>query len=629
MKRWIMAFLTVFLFGTNTPAFAADTPSSWAQDDIAAAIAEGLVPENLQSGWQDNITRVDFCNLIVTLLEKRGYDFDKNDGWKLVEFADTNNENVNKVKLLGIIEGKKTDASGTYFYPNDPITRQEAAKMLYSMTKIGQSSVIPAASNGQLIPHVFDDRNYPPMVMENNMEYSYIASWARTGIDFCYNSGIMAGIGGNCFDPNGTYTRKQSCITMLRMNQWANNGGTFSKSSNARFIYYDTATGLYGYKDAAGNVVINAQYSGDEGSITNEFTYGYVTVKQGNSFSILNLNGEKVAVNNRWNGVFDDVMILSGSRASVYVDNLKTGMIISLPDGKVTAENSLASDKCRNGWYQYWKLPEQPLDGPNPFKGAQMGYLDEEGNVIIQAQYGKVCDFYDGVSVVFQEVASNPYLIDESGTIISKDCGIDFSKYLFGGFAWGKYIVVQDKNTLKNGVMTFDGKSILPYNKNNIHLTRDGHFIAGGDTGSGGGFLYDIDGACLSDEFDQYNNYEICYGRYGFAFSSGNSRNGDGCYRLCDANGGKISETPMSNCAGGPSSDGGSAILYSIYIDPPDNRTGLAVPEGSWVIVIDDTGKELWRTVGMKYANFINGTIRIERIDGNIEYYTPNGIRLC
>lgn len=103
MKRWIMVILNVFLFVTNTPAFAADTPSSWAQGDIAASIAEGLVPENLQSGWQDNITRVDFCNLIVTLLEKRGYDFDKNDGWKLVEFADTNNENVKKVKLLGIM----------------------------------------------------------------------------------------------------------------------------------------------------------------------------------------------------------------------------------------------------------------------------------------------------------------------------------------------------------------------------------------------------------------------------------------------------------------------------------------------------------------------------------------------
>jgi hypothetical protein len=44
---------------------------------------------------------------------------------------------------------------------------------------------------------------------------------------------------------------------------------------------------------------------------------------------------------------------------------------------------------------------------------------------------------------------------------------------------------------------------------------------------------------------------------------------------------------------------------------------------------MDDTGKELWRTVGMKRAEFINGTVRIERIDSTIEYYTPNGIKLC
>lgn len=626
MKRWIMVILTVFLFMINMPAFAADSPSSWAQGDIATAISEGLIPGSLQCGWQENISREDFCELIVTLFEKRGYE--KNDDWKSIEFADTGNENVKKVKLLGIIEGKKIDASGTYFYPNDPITRQEAAKMLYAMTKIGQPLVIPAASNVQLIPHVFDDRNYPPVFTENNMENSYIASWARTGIDFCYNSGIMTGIGGNCFDPNGTYTREQSFITMLRMNQWANNGGTFSKSSDARFIYYDTATGLYGYKDTAGNVVIKAQYSGIDGLLPNEFTYGYVAVKQGDSFSILNVNGEKVALNNKWNGVFYRVMILSNSRASVDADNWKTSMIISLPDGKVIAENSMAGMKCMNGWYQYWKLPEQPLDGTNRFQGAQMGYLDENGNVVIKAQYSSVGDFYDHRAVVFQDGESNPYLIDETGTIVSKNCGIDFSKYLFGGFAGGKYIVVQGKDTSKNGVMTFDGASILPCDKNNITMTRDGHFIAGSDTGRGGGFLYDINGDCLSAEFDQYNSYEICYGRYVFSFSNGDSGNGDGYYRLCDANGSKISETPMSNCAGDPSSDGGSAILYSIYIDPPGNSTGLAIPEGFWVVSIDDAGKELWRTAGMKHASFINGTIRIERIDGTIEYYTPNGIKI-
>jgi hypothetical protein len=573
MKKWIMAILTVFFFTTYVPAFAADNPSSWAQGDIVAAIAAGLVPENLQSGWQDNISRVDFCNLIVNLLEKRGYDFSKNDGWKLVQFADTNNENVKKAKFFGITEGKKIDAFGAYFYPNDPITRQEAAKMIYSMTKIGQSSVIPAASNVHLIPHVFDDRNYPPRVMENNVEYSYIASWARTGIDFCYNTGIMEGIGGNCFDPNGTYTREQAIITMLRMNQWADNGGTFSKSFNTRFIYYDTATGLYGYKDAAGRTVIDAQYSDINGLLPDEFAYGCVAVKQGNSLSIININGEKVALNNKWNGLFDSVEILSGSRAGVRAENWKTGAIISLPDGNVIAENVVVSDKCRNGWHKYWKLPDQPPAGPNPFKGAHMGYLDEKGNVVIKAQYSLAGDFYDGMAVVFQEGAANPYLIDETGKIVSKNCGIDFSKYFFGGSAWGKYVMVQDKNTLKNGVMTFDGKSILPCDKINIVMTRDGHFIAGSDTGRGGGFLYDINGARISAEFNQFTYNELCYGRYAFIFNPE-----DAGYRLCDENGCVISETLMSNCAGGPSGDGGSAILYSIYIDPPGNTTGLAVP---------------------------------------------------
>jgi hypothetical protein len=622
LKRWIIAVLIVLLVAANTPAIAA--PSSWALGEIEAAIAEGLVPENLQSRWQDNITRVDFCNLIISLLTKRGYNFNKNDGWKLEQFADTNNENVKKVKFLGIIEGKKTDASGAYFCPDDPLTRQEGAKMIYSITKIGQPSVISPASNEQLIPHVFDDRNYPPQIVENAMEYSYIAPMARTGIDFCYNSGILTDTGGNCFDPNSTFTREQSCIAMFRMNQWADNGGIFSKASDTRFIYYDAATGFYGYKDAAGNAVTKAWYTSINGALPNEFTYGYVAVKQGSSLSILDINGEKVALNNKWNGVFDNVTILSGSRASVNTDNWKTGAIISLPDGRVIAENSIVSDKCRNGWYKYWKLPEQPPTRPNPFESAHLGYLDGDGNVVIQAQYAKAGDFYDGVAIVFDEGKTNPYLIDKAGTVVSLSCGIDFSKYLFGGFAWGKYIVVQDGNTLKNGVMTFEGSSILPCEKINIEMTRDGHFIAGSDTGSGGGFLYDINGTCKSAEFNQFTYDELCYGRYALIFNSD-----DGAYRLSNENGSIINETPMSNCAGGPAGDGGSTILYSTYIDPPGNETGLAIPEGNWVIVMDDTGKELWRTVGMKRAEFINGTVRIERIDSTIEYYTPNGIKLC
>lgn len=625
MKRWILTILSVCLLLTNQPALAVDAPSPWAQGDIAAASAAGLVPKAFQGGWQDKISRVDFCNLVVTLLEKRGYDFDENDGWMSVELADTNDGNAKKIKFLGIVEGKKSDDIGTYFYPDDPITRQEAAKMLYTLTQIGLSPVIPAASNVHLIPHVFDDRNYPARVMNNNLEYSYISPWARTGIDFCCNAGIMLGIDGNRFDPNGTYTREQSCITMLRMNQWADSGGAFSKASDARFLYYDAATGLYGYKDAAGKVIIQAQYASPDGFPPGEFTYGYAATRQGDSVSILNLNGEKVALNNKWNGMFDSVAILSGSRASVYVENWKTGMILSLPDGKVVTENSIAAMPCMNGWYTYRKFSQQSEEQENPFQDAQIGYLDKNGDVVIKAQYATAGDFYEGVAVVFEKGRLKPYLIDEAGTIISEQCGIDFARYEFSGFVWGRYLVVQDKSTTKQGVMTFDGKSILSCDKNNIEMSRDGHFIAGSDTGPGGGFLYDRAGACISAEFDRFNYFEICYGRYGFAFSKDNCANGDGYYRLCDAKGGKISETPM----GDPASDNGSAILYTIYIDPADNNTGLAVPEGVWAIVIDDTGKELWRTSGMKGAQFVNGAIRIERIDGTMEYYTPNGIKLC
>ncbi len=610
MKRYVGFILIIAIISSICiPAFAADSPSSWAQNGVKAAISTGIVPKSLQDSWQKKITRAEFCNLIVSLLEKRGYDFDKNNGWKSIKFADTNNLDAKKARFLNIVDGKKTDSSGIHFYPNDPVTRQETAKMLYALTFIKQPLVIPAAVKAQLAPHVFDDRNAPPQKMKNGMEYSYIASWARECIDFCYNSGIMEGSSNNHFDPNGSLTREQACITILKMYQWAANGGNYSKASDNRYLYHDSKTGLYGYKDINGNVVIPAKYE-DRFNTTDsgEFKNGHAVVKQGENLAIIDKSGNTVALNNKWNGIFDDVTILSSSRAHVVADNWKTNMLISLPEGKIIEENCAVGDSCLNGWYRY-------SDNKN------YGYMDQNGNIVIKAQFAQAGDFYNGVAVVFKNGETNPYLINKSGQIISKKCGIDFSKYSYST-AWGKYIMVRLKNS-GGGVISFEGKSILPFDNINIRMTHDGHFITD-KLLTFESYLYDCNGVQKTNKMMPFNGGEVCYGRYAFAFANSTSANGDGYYRLTDENGKKINDIKMSDVVG----DGGSALLYQIYIDPEDNDTGLAVPEGSWAVVIDDTGKELWRTRGLNTAGFANGAIRIVRPNGNIEYYTPNGRKI-
>lgn len=611
MKRFVgFIIIIAIILSICIPAFAADSPSSWAQNGIKTAISTGIVPSNLQNSWQKTITRAEFCSIIVSLLEKRGYDFDKNNGWKSIKFADTDNSDIKKVRFLNIVDGKKTDSLGIHFYPDDPVTRQEAAKILYAITLIKQPLVIPAAIKSQLVPHVFDDRNAPPQKMKNGMEYSYMASWARESIDFCYNSGIMAGISNNHFDPNGSLTREQACITILNMYQWAASGGYYSKASDNRYLYYDSKTGLYGYKDINGNVVIPAKYDDPiYNADLGEFQNGYAVVNTGGKFAVIDKSGSPVALNDKWNGIFDSVTIFSGSKAYVAADNSKTNMLISLPEGKIIEENCSVGDHCLNGWYIY-------SDNKN------YGYIDQNGNIVIKAQFEYAGNFYNGVAAVFKSGETDPYLINESGQIVSDKCGIDFSKYSYS-MAWGKYIMVRPKNSGGAGVISFDGKKILSFDNLNIRMTHGGHFITD-KLMTFESYLYDCNGVQKSDKLGPFNGVEVLYGRYAFAFAAGTRSNGDGYYRLTDENGKKINDTKMGDAVG----DGGSAILYQIYIDPKDNETGLAVPEGSWAVIIDDTGKELWRTGGLRNAGFVNGAIRIVRPDGNIEYYTPNGLKI-
>ncbi len=131
---------------TDTPA-TPDTPaqptlngepSAWAKEEILKALEADLVPEHVNSNYTTDITRSDFCDLIIKMIEKKsgkaiadviaGYADAKSD----VSFPDTDSANVIAAAKLGIVNGR---ASGA-FDPTANITRQEAAKMLALAAKV-------------------------------------------------------------------------------------------------------------------------------------------------------------------------------------------------------------------------------------------------------------------------------------------------------------------------------------------------------------------------------------------------------------------------------------------------------------------------------------------------------------
>lgn len=179
------------------------TLSGWAKDEVVAAIKANLVPADLMDGYNTNITRQEFCSLMVMMLEqateKKALDYIAEKGLTYQSpFTDTNLPTVGYAYTLGIVKG----TGDTTFNPNGSITRQEAATML---GRVGRLLGLEAKSGTD-----FADRQDFP-------------SWAVEGI--AYVSGltdpvsqkkVMEGTGGG-FAPKGTYTREQGIITALRI----------------------------------------------------------------------------------------------------------------------------------------------------------------------------------------------------------------------------------------------------------------------------------------------------------------------------------------------------------------------------------------------------------------------------
>lgn len=181
--------------------------SDWAYPEVTAAIQEELVPVSLQNLYHRDMTRDDFCLLVVDavskilgkepedlVLEKTGKPMSYFYGADPFPDAISNSSII--ANALGIVNGRDTGL----FDPYSPITRQEAAAMLTRAARVlGLDTTGPA-------PSAFVERNDMPQ-------------WALEAVDYVSQIGVMGGVGDGRFDPYGSYTREQSYMTIYRLFQ--------------------------------------------------------------------------------------------------------------------------------------------------------------------------------------------------------------------------------------------------------------------------------------------------------------------------------------------------------------------------------------------------------------------------
>ena len=168
------------------------TQSGWAASDLDAAFDLGLTYPDITNQFTKEITREEFCTIVVKLYEKytgetaqAGAD----------PFEDTDNPEILKAFNLGIVSG----TSATTFTPQNKITRQEICVMITRFFN-------------KALPDVTVDYS-------KNLDFadsSDIASWALNSVKFAFTKGIMRGTSETTISPLSNTSREQAIILLKR-----------------------------------------------------------------------------------------------------------------------------------------------------------------------------------------------------------------------------------------------------------------------------------------------------------------------------------------------------------------------------------------------------------------------------
>ena len=214
MRKHIMKKITTILMILilTTSAYAADVdkqsslPSDWAKEEIADAYNNKIISEAESINFKENITREDFCQLAITMIEAKTKlnikDLLLSIGvYKNSVFTDTDDFYVSAANELGIVNG----VGDKLFMPKNSITREEAAIMLTKTAKF----------LGLLKP----DKS--SIIFSDNDK---IADWSIDSVNFitgCTDKlsgkNVMMGTEGNKFEPKGYYTTEQAIVTFNRL----------------------------------------------------------------------------------------------------------------------------------------------------------------------------------------------------------------------------------------------------------------------------------------------------------------------------------------------------------------------------------------------------------------------------
>ncbi len=169
-------------------------PSTWALESIEQATELKLLDgiNDLEGNYQKDITRAEFCNIVVRYFEAMGGKMPKST--PEMPFIDTNDEYIATAYDLGIVNG----ISETEFSPDTKITREQMAVM---MCNANDALDISEKTTSKL--DTYDDCND-------------VSDWAWDSLDFLNSLDIIRGYSDKIIAPLDETTREQAVVIIMR-----------------------------------------------------------------------------------------------------------------------------------------------------------------------------------------------------------------------------------------------------------------------------------------------------------------------------------------------------------------------------------------------------------------------------
>lgn len=186
---------TLILASLSISATATEL-SSWAENDYIKANSSQLIPYSVGSqSMKSNITREQFCELIVSTYEK----LNNTKITKAEEnpFTDCDNQTVANAYAAKLVGG----TSSTTFSPDLTVTREEMAQMIYNMLSASDLDIKFALSADSALNAYADQDS--------------ISAWARPAMATMLNYSLITGSEGNLL-PKSITTCEQAIVAVSR-----------------------------------------------------------------------------------------------------------------------------------------------------------------------------------------------------------------------------------------------------------------------------------------------------------------------------------------------------------------------------------------------------------------------------